>query len=122
MTDVPSDADPPCHNMTERECKLVKQIEKSAQTYDQLEHAIVEFARIMLNNDWYFMNHMVQIRSDARDGRKQRESYMETLENDSQRYVRELEYIGSIIRRAMTMMDLREIKLIEDDDTDALTA
>ena len=122
MTDAPSDADPPCHKMTERECKLVKQIEKSAETYDQLEGAIRDFVLIMQNNDWYFMNHMAQIRSDAHDGRKQRESYMETLEVDSARYVRELEYIGSIIRRAMTMVPLREIRMVEDDDTDAPTA
>jgi hypothetical protein len=119
MTDAPSDADPPCHNMTERECKLVKQIEKSVQTYDQLEASIRELIHVLQNNDWYFVTHMAQIRSDAHGGRKQRESYMETLEVDSQRYVRELEYIGSIIRRAMTMVPLREIRLVGDDDPDA---
>jgi hypothetical protein len=115
MTDAPSDADAPCHDMPERECKLVKRIEKSAQTYDQLSRLINEIVCVLQNNDWYFINHMVQIRSESSKGLEQRESYIKTLEEDSVRYERELRYMKNLVKQALGIVPVREIRLEEDD-------
>jgi hypothetical protein len=122
MTNAPSDADPPCHNMTERECKLVKKIEKTAEMYDQLSMRLSELVCALQNNDQYFMNHMVQIQLEAHDGKTQRESYIETLEHDAMKYSRELHYMENVVRRAMGMIPVREIRFENDEDkSDALT-
>jgi len=78
---------------------------------------------ILQNNDWYFINHMEQIRSESHEGKQQRESYIKTLEDDSMRYEREIKYMENVVNRAMDMIPLREIRLESDEDeSDALPA
>jgi len=111
-----SDKGVPCHNMTERECRLTQRINKLAQKHDELSRLISEIQHALMNNDWYFINHAYQIREESREGRRQRDSYLRALEKDVEDYMWELRQIGSLIDRTGGAVIIREIRMVEDDE------
>ena len=114
MDDDEPDSQPPCHNLTVRECKVIHNIDKIIEKYEQVHELIRQLENIINNNDYYFVIHRQQILDDVNAGRQQPETYVETLVLDSSRQIHELTLIRSLLNRAITANPMRIIKYESD--------